>query len=100
MGSGFRIGKLFGIQLAVDYSWIFIFVLLTWNLVAVFSAWHPSWPTGVSLYTALIASLFFFASILLHELAHALVATAHGLKVTSITLFMFGGVSNIEREPP
>jgi Zn-dependent protease/CBS domain-containing protein len=96
----FRIGKIFGVELRVDWSWVFIFVLLTWNLISVFSRWHPEWPAFEALMVAGAASLAFFAGILLHELAHSVVAMSYGLKVRSITLFLFGGVSNIEREPP
>jgi Zn-dependent protease/CBS domain-containing protein len=93
-------GKLFGIEIRVDGSWLFIFVLLTWNLTTVFSGWHPGWPLEESFAVALAASLLFFSCILLHELAHSLVARRHDLRVRSITLFLFGGVSNIEHEPP
>jgi len=96
----FRIGKLFGIEIRVDWSWIFIFVLLTWNLMSVFSRWHPDWPPFEPMAIALVASVLFFGCILLHELAHSLVARRYGLRVRSITLFLFGGVSNIEHEPP
>lgn len=96
----FRIGKLFGIEIRVDWSWLFIFVLLTWNLSIVFAGWHPDWPRMQQLSVALLASLLFFGCILLHELAHSLVAGRNGLRVRSITLFLFGGVSNIEHEPP
>ena len=97
---GFRIGRIFGIDIRIDWSWLFIVVLLTWNLSAVFSAWHPGWPIYGSIGVALTASLLFFGCILLHELAHSAVAKRFGVRVRSITLFLFGGVSNIEREPP
>jgi Zn-dependent protease/CBS domain-containing protein len=96
----FRIGSLFGIDLRVDWSWVFIFVLMTWNLVAVFARWHPAWSPALDATVALAASIVFFGCILLHELAHSVVAMGYGLRVRSITLFLFGGVSNIEREPP
>jgi Zn-dependent protease/predicted transcriptional regulator len=95
----FRLGKLFGIEIRADWSWLFIFVLLTWNLSTVFSEWHPDWSEVQRLAIALVASLVFFGCILLHELAHSLVAGRYGLRVRSITLFLFGGVSNIEHEP-
>lgn len=95
----FRIGKLSGIDIRVDWSWLFIFALLTWNLSSVFSRWHPDWPAYEFIAIALTASLLFFGCILLHELAHSLVARRYGLRVRSITLFLFGGVSNIEHEP-
>jgi Zn-dependent protease/predicted transcriptional regulator len=95
-----RIGRIFGIDLRVDWSWALIVLLLTWNLVAVFSRWHPTWPPLGALVVAVSASLVFFACVLLHELAHSVVAMRYGVRVRSITLFLFGGVSNIEQEPP
>jgi len=101
MRSGFKIGRIFGINIHVDWSWIFIFLLVTWNLAgAVFPSLHPDWGLGLNIAVGVAASLLFFFSILLHELAHSLVAKARGLPVRRITLFFFGGVSNIEREPP
>jgi len=101
MRNGFRVGTLFGISIHVDWSWILIFLLVTWNLAgAVFPALHPDWSIGMNIALGIAASLLFFVSILLHELAHSLVAKARGLPVRRITLFFFGGVSNIEREPP
>jgi Zn-dependent protease/predicted transcriptional regulator len=101
MRSGFGIGKIFGINIHVDWSWIFIFLLVTWNLAAaVFPSLHPNWGLGLNIAVSVAASLLFFLSVLLHELAHSLVAKARGLPVRRITLFFFGGVSNIEREPP
>lgn len=101
MRSGFKVGTIFGISIHVDWSWILIFLLVTWNLAgAVFPSLHPDWSIGMNIALGIAASLLFFISILLHELAHSLVAKARGLPVRRITLFFFGGVSNIEREPP
>ena len=97
---GFRIGRLFGIDIRLDWSWALIFLLLTWNLVAVFARWHPDWSPVETALVAALASIIFFACVLLHELAHSAVATGFGMRVRGITLFLFGGVSNIEREPP
>jgi Zn-dependent protease/CBS domain-containing protein len=99
MKSGFSIGRIFGINIRIDWSWLFIFALIAWNLATVFAAAHPGWDLGLAWGTALIAALLFFASVLAHELAHSLVARARGVPVRSITLFLFGGVSNIQREP-
>jgi Zn-dependent protease/CBS domain-containing protein len=100
MGHSIRIGRVFGIDLRVDTSWLVILVLMLWSLPRVFFAWHPEWSPLTVLIVALVASLTFFASVLLHELAHSLVARAYGVPVRDVTLHMFGGVSNIEREPP
>jgi Zn-dependent protease len=100
LGSGFRLGRLFGIKITIDWSWLFIFLLVTWNLAVVFGQVHPEWSQALSIGTAIVASILFFASVLAHELAHSLMAIAQGLPVRNITLFLFGGVSNIEREPP
>lgn len=101
MRSGFRVGRLFGINLYIDWSWVIIFLLVTWNLAAgVFPALHPDWSFELNITLAIVASLLFFISVLAHEMAHSLVARARGLPVGRITLFIFGGVSNIEEEPP
>lgn len=100
VGNGFRLGRIFGIKINVDWSWLFIFLLITWNLTTVFSEIHPGWGLPLNLAVSLVASILFFASVLAHELAHSLMAIAQGVPVRSITLFLFGGVSNIEREPP
>jgi Zn-dependent protease len=99
VGSGFRIGRIFGINVQIDWSWLLILLLVTWNLSAVFGQSHGDWGAVLSWGIALIAALLFFVSVLAHELAHSLVARARGIPVRSITLFLFGGVSNIEREP-
>ncbi len=99
IGKGFRIGRLFGISIRVDWSWLFIFLLITWNLTSVFSQLHPDWSPASNWGLAFFAALLFFASVLAHELGHALVAKSQGLTVRSITLFLFGGVANIQSEP-
>ncbi len=101
MRSGFKVARIFGISVYVDWSWLLIFLLVTWNLAgAVFPMLHPGWGLGLNIGLGVLASLLFFISILLHELAHSIVARARGLPVRRITLFFFGGVSNIQREPP
>jgi Zn-dependent protease/CBS domain-containing protein len=100
MRAGIRIGRIFGIQIILDYSWIFIFLLVTWSLTSSFARAHPEWGAWGNLGLAIAGALLFFGSVLIHELAHSLVAIAQGLPVSNITLFMFGGVANIQREPP
>lgn len=95
-----RIGRLFGIPLEVDASWLLVFLLVTTTLTF---SYFPAALPGVapSLYVVLgvITALAFFASLVLHELAHSLVARAGGLKISKVTLFLFGGVSQMEEEP-
>ncbi|HZO88852.1 MAG TPA: site-2 protease family protein [Chthonomonadaceae bacterium] len=99
--SGFRLFRIAGISIYLDWSLLFIFWLVIWQLAAgVFPFWHPDWGPGLAWGVAIVAAILFFASILAHEMAHSLVAKAKGLPVRRITLFMFGGVSNIEQEPP
>jgi Zn-dependent protease/predicted transcriptional regulator len=100
MKSGFRIGRVFGINIDIDWSWVLIFILVSWNLSIAFSASHREWGTGMHWVLAVAAALIFFISVLAHEIAHSLMARYRGVPVKSITLFLFGGVSNIQREPP
>ncbi len=95
-----RLGRIFGIEIAIDASWIFIALLMGWSLTHAFSRWHPDWSAATAVITAIVATVLFFVSVVLHELAHSLVAKRFGVPVDRITLFLFGGVSNIEREPP
>src|SRR5512141_1074951 len=97
--TGFRIGKMFGISIHVDWSWLVIFSLVSWSLSATFGQIHPGWTESLRWGMAMLAAFLFFASVLAHELAHSLAAIARGVPVQNITLFMFGGVSNIQREP-
>jgi Zn-dependent protease/CBS domain-containing protein len=100
MLSGFKLGKIFGIDISIDWSVLFLLLLITWNLGAgLFPELHPDWGPALNWGTALVAAILFAGSILAHELSHSLVARARGIPVTSITLFIFGGVSNIAREP-
>ncbi|MCA9968710.1 MAG: site-2 protease family protein, partial [Anaerolineales bacterium] len=95
-----RIGRIFGINIRINWSWLLILALIVWNLTSVFGQAHPEWSPLLRGGVALVAALLFFASVLAHELAHSLMARAQGLPVRNITLFLFGGVSNIQREPP
>ncbi|HKJ39494.1 MAG TPA: site-2 protease family protein [Anaerolineales bacterium] len=99
MKSGFRLGKIFGINIDIDWSWLLIFALVSWSLASSFSLAHPEWTNLMQWGLALTAALLFFASILAHEFAHALAARAMNIPVRNITLFMFGGISNIQKEP-
>lgn len=99
IGQTLRLSTIRGIQVGVHYSWFILFLLITLSLVTRFSAQHPHWTLAEHYAIGFMTSLLFFASILLHELAHSFVALAKGIPVRSITLFVFGGVAQIGREP-
>jgi Zn-dependent protease/CBS domain-containing protein len=88
-----------GIRVGVHYSWLIVFFLVTFSLTGQFALQHPDWGRGEHITLAVATSLLFFGCILLHELAHSLVAQAKRIPVRSITLFVFGGVAQIGREP-
>jgi Zn-dependent protease/CBS domain-containing protein len=97
---GIPIGKAFGIQLRLHYSWFFIFALITWALAGVyFPSIYPSWSLAMKISAGLITSLLFFGSVLLHELMHSVVAIREGMEIRAITLFFLGGVSEMTSEP-
>jgi len=97
---GIPIGKLFGISIRLHFSWFFIFALVTWALAAsYFPTAYPGWSLTEKIVAGLLTSLLFFASVLVHELMHSLVAKSQGTQVASITLFILGGVSSITSEP-
>ena len=100
MRSQIRLGKVFGIRIGLHYSWFLIALLIVLSLNGQFHVANPGWPMGLVLGLAFATAILFFISLLLHELAHSLVAEAHGIPVREITLFALGGVSQIEGESP
>ena len=99
MAGSFKIGKIAGIEIGVHWSWLFIFVLITWSIAGgILEEFYPEWSDGRRWAVGVIVAGIFFASILLHELSHSLVAKAKGIPVKGITLFVFGGVSSLGRE--
>jgi Zn-dependent protease/predicted transcriptional regulator len=99
IGGGFNLGKLFGIQFRLHYTWFIIFLLITVSLSwRVFPVAYPGWSQPVYWTIGIVTSLLFFASVLAHELAHSLVGRANGIPIKSITLFIFGGVAQMTRE--
>jgi Zn-dependent protease len=91
---------IWGIPVRAHPSWLLILGLLTWNLaVGYFPQALPDLPVGALWIKGLVAALLLFASVLLHELAHSIAALRYGIPVSGITLHIFGGVSQLEREP-
>jgi len=99
MGSGWKVGRVAGIDLAIHPSWLVIAFLLTFSLAdAFFPRLIPGWTTGQYWLVGVGTALLFFASVLAHEFSHAIVARRLGLKVAGITLFIFGGATSIETD--
>ncbi len=96
--SSLQLGRVLGIRVGIHYTWFIIFALISVSLANHFQATEPDWSIGAAWVTAIITALLFFASIVLHELGHSVVALAHGVPVQSITLFIFGGVAQLGRD--
>lgn len=95
-----KIGKVIGVEIRLHYTWFVIFLLLTWSLSAGYiPSQYPSMRPALYWVIGAISSLMLFASVLAHELAHSYFAKKMGLPVAGITLFLFGGVSQIMEEP-
>jgi len=97
--TGLRLFSLFDIEIRLDWSVLIIFTLIVYSLGAgLFPQWHPDWSAVTAWSTALAAGIIFFASLLAHEMSHSLVAKHYGIRVPRITLFLFGGMAEIEAE--
>ena len=97
---GIEIFKVAGIQVAIDYSWLVIFALILWSLASgYFPGQYPGYSTANYWLVGLVASILFFGSVLAHELCHAAMGNRLGEGVHRITLFIFGGMAELEREP-
>ncbi len=97
--SGLRIGRIFGIPIYLHASWFIIFALITLSLGTQFNAPGSHWTDAQRWTLGVITSLLFFASVVFHELSHSIVARHYRIPVDSITLFVFGGLARIERDP-
>jgi Zn-dependent protease/predicted transcriptional regulator len=97
-GNAWRLGRLGGVEIRVDSSWIVIALLITYSLYIQFTEAFPVLATPGVLSLAILFSLLFFGSVLIHELAHAVVARRRGIPVRGITLFLFGGATHAKVE--
>ena len=99
MRGSWRIGRIAGIEVGIHYTWLLALFIFTWLLGQGFITMYPGWQSYIYWIAGFLATFTLFLSVLVHELAHSLVARARGLQVSSITLFILGGVSNLAEEP-
>src|SRR5438477_665657 len=99
MRASISIGRIFGIEVRIHATWLLAFAFVTWGLAnGYFRFVAPRQGLGLPLVLGAISALLLFGSVLVHEFSHSLVARALGMRVRNITLFIFGGVSNIGGE--
>jgi Zn-dependent protease len=96
---GFPIVRMFGIPISIDWTWLIIGTIVVVSLFTGFASSYPRSSQSLIWAAALFTAVLFFSSLVLHELSHSLVARARGLNVLGIRLFVFGGVSELKREP-
>jgi Zn-dependent protease len=100
MQRGIKLFHIAGVDVFLDWSLLIIFFLISSSLAAgLFPAWHPDWSATTSWLTGLAAATLFLLSVLVHEMAHALVGRANGMTISRITLFIFGGMAHLDEEP-
>jgi Zn-dependent protease/CBS domain-containing protein len=97
-GTSWRVGRIVGIEIRVDSSWVVIALLITYSMYLRFSFLYKDLSTGAAVGIAILAAVLFFGSVLVHELAHAVVSQARGIRVQDITLFLFGGATRARVE--
>ena len=99
MGASLRLGRILGIPVEINASWLVVFLLLTLVLVQEFGDANLDWPVAQRWLVAIGMVVLFFISVLIHELSHSVLARHKGIPVQGITLFIFGGVSRLSRQP-
>jgi Zn-dependent protease/CBS domain-containing protein len=97
-GTSWRVARIAGTDVRVDSSWVVIALLITYSMYLRFSFLYKNLSTGAAVGIAILAAVLFFGSVLIHELAHALVSRARGIQVQDITLFLFGGATRARVE--
>ncbi|MBD0329335.1 MAG: site-2 protease family protein [Thermoleophilia bacterium] len=101
MTSSIRLGRIAGIEIGLNWSWLVVFALIVWSLSeTVFPRQNPGLGDGQYLTMAIVASVLFFAALLAHELGHAVVARREGMEIDGITLWLFGGVAKFKGQFP
>jgi Zn-dependent protease len=101
MGDSIVLGRIFGIRVGINWSWLVIAALIVWTLaVSVFPSTNPGLSSRVHVAMGVVAALLFFACVLLHELGHALQARRENVEIEGITLWMLGGVAKISGRVP
>jgi Zn-dependent protease len=94
VNSTIRLGRIAGVEIGINWTWLIVFALIVWSLATqVFPDQNSGLSDGTYVVMALVASALFFASILLHELGHAIQARREGMEIEGITLWLFGGVA-------
>jgi Zn-dependent protease/predicted transcriptional regulator len=97
MNPTFELGRIAGIRIGINWSWLIVFALIVWSLAAaVFPSQNPGLSDGAYIAMAVVAALLFFTSLLLHELGHALQARREGIEIEGINLWLFGGVAQFK----
>lgn len=100
MGGTFRVARIFGIDIEIHPSWLLILAFVAWSLSDnLFPSRYESWSTAAYWIVGVSSAVLLFVTVLIHEMAHALVARWRGLPVPRITLFIFGGMSHMSRQP-
>ena len=101
MTSSFELGRIYGIRIGINWSWLIVFVLIIWTLASgIFPESNPGHSDGTYIAQAIVAAALFFASLLLHELGHAVQARREGIEIDGITLWLFGGVASFKGKFP
>lgn len=100
MSRGLKVGRIFGIKITLDYTWFIVFVFFAWSLAfGYFPAKYPGLDRAAYLIMGVVSSFLLFACVLAHEISHSYVSNALGVRVSEITLFIFGGVAHLSEEP-
>jgi Zn-dependent protease/predicted transcriptional regulator len=97
-GTAWRVGRIAGVEVRIDSSWAVIALLITYSMYLRASVLYPELSGGGAVALGILATVLFFGSVLVHELAHALVSQARGIRVQDITLFLFGGATRARVE--